>query len=222
MATPYIPTKDADLLTWAQNFSTLITASPTTYGLIAGDATAIAAAVAPYETAYPIAVNPATRTSVTVGAKDTAKFAMLGVLRSYAQIIGANPAVDSADKLALGLNLHGTPPSPVPVPTTMPLLSVVSATPLLHTLRFADELTPDKRSKPDGVSGMELYRTIAVSAASDPDAANYYALVTRQPFTISFDAGDAGKVCTYFARWINRKGERGPWSAASAFGVVGS
>lgn len=221
MATPYIPPKDADLLTWADNFQTLIAASPTTYGLVTGDATAITAAFTPFETAYPIAINPATRTAVTVAAKDTAKFAMLSVLRSYAQIISADPAVDNADKIALGLNLHGTPPSPVPVPTTFPIISVLAATPLLHTMRWADELTPDRRTRPFGAIGMELRRTIAVAATSDPNAALFYALVTRQPNTIEFEASDAGKVATYFGRWLNRKGEAGPWSAASAFGIVG-
>ena len=40
---PYIPARNANLIAWAANFSTLITASPGTYGLLAGDATAIAA-----------------------------------------------------------------------------------------------------------------------------------------------------------------------------------
>jgi hypothetical protein len=221
MATPYIPPKDADLANWADNFRDLIVASPTTYGLVAGDGTAIGNVVTPFLAAYTIAINPTTRTAVTVAAKDTAKFAMLSVLRSYAQIVSANPAVDPSDKIALGLNLHGTPPSPIPPPSTFPLLNVLAATPLLHTVRYADELTPDRRTRPFGAVGMELRRTIAVAPAVDPDAALFYALVTRQPVPVSFDSGDAGKICTYFGRWLNRKGQPGPWSAAAAFGIVG-
>ena len=49
---PYIPVKDADLANWLDNFSALITASPATYGLVAGDAVAIAAQVAAWDAAY--------------------------------------------------------------------------------------------------------------------------------------------------------------------------
>jgi len=36
-----IPSRDADLDTWLLNFKTLIAATPTNYGLVAADATAI-------------------------------------------------------------------------------------------------------------------------------------------------------------------------------------
>ena len=37
----YIPAKDALFATWLENFSTLLTAAPATYGLTAPDATAV-------------------------------------------------------------------------------------------------------------------------------------------------------------------------------------
>ena len=95
----YIPTRDADLVGWADNFSTLITASPTTYGLTAGDATTISGLVTAWDAAYALAVNPSTRTPSTVADKDSAKGAMLPILRLYAQMIKANAGVSNMDKV---------------------------------------------------------------------------------------------------------------------------
>ena len=94
----YIPQRDSLLLPWALNFSTLITASPATYGLLAGDATAIAAVYSAYNTAYGLAINPATRTPVTVANKDTAKITMLATIRPYAQSISLNAGVSPANR----------------------------------------------------------------------------------------------------------------------------
>lgn len=35
---------------------------------------------------------------------------------------------------------------------------------------------------------------------------------TRTPFEVKFEHADSGKYCTYFARWISRRGEVGNWS----------
>lgn len=213
MANPYIPSKDGDLADWANNFNTLITAAPATYGLVAGDATAIDAVVDPFLAAYAIITVPATKTTVTVADKNTTKFAMLSVVRGYAQRIAVNPGVGDSDKIALGLNLHGTPPTPVPPPVTIPLLSLLGATPLNFTLRFADELTPDKRAKPFGAVRLDTFVTVDTTPKTDPTVALYYAGFTVQPANITFNPADAGKVATIWGRWANRRGQPGPWSS---------
>ena len=52
----YLPHNDAELLAWSSNFSSLITAAPVTYGLVAGQATAYAA----LHTAYAAKLETAT------------------------------------------------------------------------------------------------------------------------------------------------------------------
>lgn len=39
---PYMPTKEADFASWLANFSTLISANPSAYGLMTTDAATIA------------------------------------------------------------------------------------------------------------------------------------------------------------------------------------
>src|SRR5438874_13150429 len=77
MGTSYLPAREAELGQWVTNFSTLITASPGSYGLLAGDAASIAAYVNAFNSALAVVANPATKTRATVAAKDGAKAAML-------------------------------------------------------------------------------------------------------------------------------------------------
>ena len=42
---------------------------------------------------------------------------------------------------------------------------------------------------------------------------HYLALDTRTPYTVEFEATDAGKTAYYMLRWISTRAETGPWSA---------
>lgn len=224
MATiPYIPTTDSGLDSWAANFSTLITASPGTYGLVAADALTIAAAQASYNAAYllggsagtpPTPVNPSTFTRVTVAAKNSAKIALQVIVRTYASQIRLNPGVSNANKTALGLNLPNNSPSPIPAPSTFPVLTIVAIAQGLMQIRFADNLTPASRKKPFGALQMELWRGIDPAVIITPDSCTLVAVVTKNPYVSTFaDPADAGKKATFFARWLTRRGLSGPWSA---------
>lgn len=217
MAQPYIPPTDAALRAWAVNYADLITAAPATYGLDAPAALAIQDAVDEFVEALD-AYTKDTRTVVLVAAKNAAKFAMLALVRTYSAQIRLNPGVSNENKLALGLNLPNTSPSPIPAPATSPILAFVGATPGQHTLRFADTLTPDSRRKPFGVVALQLFLGIGVAAIPDPADCAFYATITKQPTPVDFDPADAGKVATYYGRWVTRSGpggvaQSGPWSA---------
>lgn len=209
----YIPTRNADLLAWLANFSTLITATPLAYGLQTSDATTIAAENSAYSTAYTLATDPSTRTRATVAGFSAAKAHALSIVRPYAQQIANNLGVTNEQKASLGLTVRDTSRTPVPPPTTQPVLSIAFAQHLQMTLRFADVTTPTSRAKPAGVTTMVLAKYVGVAVATDPESANLDSLVTVQPVNVAFDSGDQGKICTFFARWANRKGQLGPWSA---------
>jgi len=213
MTTAYIPTRDAELESWLLNFKTLIATTPTNYGLVAADGTAITNSYNAWHTAFLAATNPSTRTGVTVAAKDAQKILTLTLVRTYAKTIRANLAVSDSLKLGLGLHVADTEPSPVPPPVTYPLLSISGAGQGVQTLRAADQETPTRRAKPAGSVGMLLFRTIGTTPTDDPTNSSFLGFVTRAEFVSTFDSGDDGKVATYFGRWTNAKGEMGPWSA---------
>ena len=231
MAGSYIPSTDSGLDAWAANFATLITAAPPTYGLDALAAAAIQAAYDTYHAAYVLGgtapphrtpVTPASRTPVTVAAKDSAKIAGRILWRSYAAQIRVNPGVTDADKLALGLNLPSSGGTPVPIPTSFPLLTFLSGSPLTHLFSYKDSDVPTGKAKAPGAIQMQLAALVAVSAGTDPDTWPVKQYPTKSPFQVAWDSGDAGKVATYAARWATRTGLVGPWSALSHFTIVGS
>ena len=82
---PYIPARQTQFSAWLANFSSLITASPLSYGLVAGDATIIAG----YNSQWVAAVTPVlsgnTRTPAAVSNKNTVLAQILPLIRNYAQ-----------------------------------------------------------------------------------------------------------------------------------------
>lgn len=217
----YIPAPDADFDLWATNFSTLLTASPATYGLVAGDATAVAGVYNTWHTAYLAAINPATRTPVTVQAKDDARVAALAVIRPYAVQISLNAGVNASDKIAIGVNPRTSTPTPIPEPATAPVIAVIMATPLQHTLAYHDETQPETvKAKPNGVQFCEVHCVVSATAVIDQALIPIKKMVTKSPFTIDFDSADVGKSAYYAARWINANGLFGPWSAIANFTVA--
>lgn len=208
----YIPSRDGDLALWAQAFAAGITANPTAYGLDATIAAGIQSAVDQFIAALGIATNPETRTKPTVADKDGEKVAMLELCRYYAQHIKANLGISDELKEAIGVPLTDSLPTPVPAPTTQPLLSIIGATPLQHTLRYADASTPDKRAKPAGATGLLLFVAYGPTVPTDPETAKFVGLFGRQPMLVDHAAENAGKTAYYCARWTNSKGQMGPWS----------
>ena len=219
-APPYIPPKDAAYDAWASNFSSLINAAPATYGLVAGDAAIIVAAFNAWHAAYVLVTAPSTKTKTTVQDKNVQKQSSMATFRGYAITIRDNMAVSDADKVALGLNLQNNARSPILVPQTQPLLSLIGATPLSQTMRYADANTPDKRSKPFGAAALEIWQYTGVSVGTDPGLATKVATITKQPVGIGQVSGNVGKIATYWGRWIGKRGDVGPWSNPVSMTIV--
>jgi hypothetical protein len=214
MASNWLPTKEATLQQFAVNFSSKITAAPTSYGLVVGDATALASLVTSYTSTLATATNPTTRTKTAVTNKNVAKAQLVADIRVLAKRIQANPAVTAGQKTDLGLPLKQTP-TPIPAPTVAPALNLSSIGIRSHSIRVADEATPNKRGKPAGVQGAEVYVYVAASTVNPPSdltAWRFEGLTTDPDFNIGYTDADTGKQATIVARWYNPRGEPGPIS----------
>ena len=223
MSASYLPQTDQELDAWALNFSEKITATPGTYGLMASDAAAIATAVNLYDDALALVLDPGGKTKATVADKNAKKAAMQVTLRQYAQMIKSNRGVSNDAKVALGLHINDDGPTPIPAPTTEPVLAVSGDAPLVQAVAFRDATTPDRKAKPEGVSGMMLAVAVAASTAAPPapEAAPVYGIATRQPYRVQFDTADKGKVAFYYGRWITGAGKVGPWSTVAQLMIAG-
>lgn len=219
MAVNYIPTTDSGLVDWGDNFASLITADPPLYGLDVMAAAAIQSAQDVYAAAFALGgsinrvpVNPTERSPVTVAAKDSAKVAARTLFRTYASQIRLNPGVTNEDKVALGLNLPNNSPSPIPSPTSWPVLSILSGGPLSFTLKYHDSVIGVGKAKAAGVMQMQLVASPSATPIVSPDAQPIRFLVTKVPQLLVFDSGDGGKDCYLWGRWVTRRGLVGPWS----------
>jgi hypothetical protein len=220
---PYVPSRDANLANWADNFATLIAAAPALYGLTAGDSVTISAAQAAFAAAYAVVTSPSTKTAEAVSAKNTAKILMLQTLRPYAQQIGLNAGVASSDKIALGINPRTSTPSPVSAPVTNPVLVFQSAGNLTLILRYRDSAAGvSVKAKPYGVMTCEVYAKVSGTPVVDAADLLHVASATKTPLTVVRGAEDAGKQLYIAARWKTRTGLVSPWSPIVNFTVPAS
>lgn len=212
MAGSWIPQNDDALDPFVNNFQTLIAASPTSYSLVAGDATSITAAYASWHAAFAAATNPTTRTRATVATKNTQKTNVLSVVRRYGTTIRANVGVSDALKIGLGIHVRSAHTTPVPPPTTRPELAITRTDTGFQDVSARDEGSGAPRARPAGAVGMILFRAVGVAPATLPAEATFLTFVGRPDVQSAFTSADRGKIATYFARWTNARGETGPWS----------
>lgn len=214
---PYIPTQDAALIQWGRNYSTLLTANPATYGLEAADALIVQTQFDIFDAAYNLAIDPVTRTRVTVADKDGEKLTFLQLARQYAAMIRANAGVSDEDKTALGLNIPDPTPTPVPPPTTYPLVQILLAGLGEMQLFIADQLTPDVKAKPTGVVGCLLFRVTKATRPTDMTGAELHKVVTRADQVIDTSDVPSGNFVGFAGQWFNRKGQIGPIGPMTTF-----
>jgi hypothetical protein len=109
--------KDGVFAAGSNVFSTKISATPTAYGLTAGQASNYASLNGTFQTAYQAVLDPATKTKATVSTKNTAREPLRQSASSLAKIINGTPTVTDSQKIDLGLAV-GAQPSPRPAPGT--------------------------------------------------------------------------------------------------------
>jgi hypothetical protein len=164
-----------------------------------------------WNTAYPKAANPQNRTPADVLERQECQAIYTKVIRTFAnQQLMNNPLVSDPDKERLGLHVHSGSRHPAPPPTTAPVvIRIDTSESQRHTIHFADE--GGGLAKPDGVHGCEVYAKKGAPPASDAELA-FAGTDTRSPFVVNFDIADLGQTVYYKLRWVNTRGQYGPWS----------
>jgi hypothetical protein len=217
MAAPdFIPPKDADLDTWAQNFATLITSTPTAYGLVAGQATTFTGLKGTFSTALAAASDPLTRTKPSVATKDTARAALVSNARQLAAIVQGFPSITPTQLAGLGLTVRQTVPTPIPAPITRPVIGVISNGGQVIALQYHDETTPLARAKPYGVIGVQVQYKLGPTPPTGWGDGVQAGTFGRFPYRITMPPTSVGQVVHFVARYITRRGLTGPISATTS------
>lgn len=211
MATRFPPSREADLITSSANFDVKITATPTTFGLTAPQATAFHTTQQAFATAYTVAHDPLTRSPANIIAKDAAKAALLASYRQLAGIVQRFPGTTNFIRSELGLPLRHPEPTPIPVPSSAPLVAIKSVSGRTARCRLIDAANPTRRGKPAGTSGAAVFSFVGATAPANLADWTFEGNTGRTTIDIVFPTTVlAGATIWIIAYWFNPRKQAGP------------
>lgn len=212
-----VPESDAEFNLWQASLITLAQANVTTWGILAADVTSLVALQLIWTNSFAKTSNPNNCTSADVKAKNDARRNYEKALRNFiAQWLAHNTKVTDSDRIRMGITVKSTTRTSIGVPTGIPVATIDFSVRNQHSISFVDQATPNSKAKPSGVHGCEIWCKLGDAATF-----GYLATDTASPYVATFDEADAGKTAQYHLRWVNTKGEQGPWSAVVSAMVVG-
>ena len=218
----YIPANDAEFNIFQQTYLAIVLANLAPWGITQNDATALQAKQTVWTAAFAKASNKQNRTSADVQAKNDARSDYESSLRKFtAQWISNNAKVPDSERQRMGVTVRSESRSASPVPSTRPVGTVDFGKRLLHSIRFVDEQSPTSKAKPDGVHGCEIWMKLGGEAPKSAKELQFKGVCTRSPFEVEFEGTDSGLIAYYWLRWVNTRGEQGPWSSTASAMVVG-
>lgn len=221
----YLPTREADLVTWAAGFSSKIEADPPGYGLDAAQATELAARNGAFASAYATANHPDTNSTQNVVAKDAAKASLIELIRTLAAIIQADPNVTDTQKSGLGLTVHDDEPTPAPIPKFAPRIKVIRTYERRVTLQLEDVENPDSRGKPPFVDGAAVFSYVGPTPPAPADSGEwkFEGNTGRTTTEVVFPPEvKSGSTAWFTAFWFNTRKQSGPPALPESIQIPGS
>jgi hypothetical protein len=221
MAGPgFLPDRDADLLSWANNANALIAPDPAAFGLSPAIAASFASALAANRAAM-IGVEPGVRCQMNVSAKNAAKAALQANIRAWAKIVDGTAGITDAQRMQLGLNVRRAP-SPIPAPSAAPIVNVQSMLGRTVRLRLRDGV---RRGKPATARGAMVF---SYSGDAPPPSSiggwKFETLTARDVIDVVFPSDlPPGATVWLAALWIGSRLECGPacQPVSVTFGAAG-
>jgi len=221
-STDFIPRSDADFNLWQGTLVEYVALNLVSWGISEPDFAVIKSKQTEWVAAYAKASNKQNRTSADVQSKDDAHSGYEAAVRPFiAQWLANNSKVTDSDRTLMGLTVKSGTRTPVAKPTTSPLADIDFSVRKQHTINYYDQTAVRSKAKPAGVHGCEIYMKVDGEPPKDISELTYVGTCTATPYTINFDGAKAGKMVYYWLRWVNTRGECGPWSTTVSALVVG-
>jgi hypothetical protein len=211
----YMPRPDGNFAAWANHYYDAVEKWYSVQGFDKELLAALKKALDTWNAQYPAHVAAQQRAEGARQAKDAARAALEKEVRPVTNFVQGYPKTTNADRAEMGITVRDTSPTPAPAPSSRPLAIVDVGGRLTHQLRLVDESTPTRRARPAGVLGAEVWVKLVDAdqpAPTDPAALTFLTMTTKPSFRAEFKAGEGGKTAVYMARWVNTRGEKGPWS----------
>jgi len=216
---PYIPRADGHLRDWLCNYAQILHESAETLH-VSQEAAAEAMLIAQrFADAYAAARSPATQSPGNVKIKNSVRREAWSFFRPMSMRIKRDRSIPDGAKVAIGVIPDHREQSPIPKPTTRPILMLQETNGLSHRLRRFDPERPTSRAMPYGVTMLLVaiaYTRPLVTLPDDPAEWDSHRMMTRHVFTIAHPPQRRGMRVHYAARWETQRGLAGPWSGVVA------
>lgn len=137
---------------------------------------------------------------------------LLKKIRAQRLKLYADTNISDSELAGFGLPKRDRTRTPSPNPETAPLVMRIDYTRLRHTIHFCDKETPNRRAKPFGMEGCEIWHYIGDAMPNSEKDFRYVETARKTPLRIDYKMEDAGKKVFYLLRWKSKNGERGGWS----------
>ncbi|HEY5043936.1 MAG TPA: hypothetical protein VIK53_18340 [Verrucomicrobiae bacterium] len=217
----YIPNSDADFDNWLALFLAYLTANTAALGLTPNDLAPLTAAAAGWAAAFPASETAQAAASAAAVSKDHARATAEAVARPLVQQLQASPLVTDAQRQLMKITVRATTRTRASVPATAPMAIVDTSQRLQHIIDFRDSSSPKSKAKPAGVAGCEIWNKVGSPAPTDISQMAYVATDTATPYLAAYTGAQAGQTACYWLRWVNTRGEKGPWSEPVSATIAG-
>jgi hypothetical protein len=188
-----VPKSEDGLSDYAQNFTTLISAAPSDYGLTAAQSASAVAAYNLFVAKLAVCKSPTTKTAVAVVEKTEAADALRKVLSSLGGMVSANSDVSNALKTGLRIGIRGSHGSPIPAPN---FYGTIVPKRIQGNSVAIQIIGPDKRaSRPAGVACATILAYVGETPSPNPADWKTIAVTGKMRLELTFaDAPPGAKV----------------------------
>ncbi|MDR1280747.1 MAG: hypothetical protein LBK99_07985 [Opitutaceae bacterium] len=212
--TNYIPRPDDKFDIWQKKLVSDFTENFARYGISQAALTALETIQTRWGAAWNVAQHPETRSQVDVEAKNRNRKEYEKALREMISehITYNRTGVTDDDRVRMGLPVHKTTHTPVPVPTAPP---ATTWTPTSSANSPSGSLSLAANAAVPNPSAYTESRYSGPSSTPPPGKLSdltHSSFDTNSPLTLLFDEDQRGKTLYYCLRWENTRGEKGPAS----------
>lgn len=212
----YIPRSDAKFHNWQTNLINIVGPQKANWGIGDEDFNRLQSLQNEWNEKYAVASNKHNRTEADVTAKKVARAAFEKELRTFVKrYLAFNAGITDTDRDRMGLTVSSGTRKSAQAPVTAPVASVDFSTRLRHSIHFRDSAAPGK-GKPEKVYGCEIWSKVGGEAPVNESELTYLGVDTHTPYTVIYQGDQQGKTAYYWVRWVNTRGECGPWSAPAS------
>jgi hypothetical protein len=214
----WVKTREAELLSQASQNEMYYITIPEIIPM--ADRLRYSNAIIAFTQKYAVTTSKTTRTQADVVAKNTAKKALIAIMREfYKRYIVGNTTITDEQRNQYNFPIYDKIPTPVPVPNTPPDFVIDFALSGLHCLHFGKFNTENKmtRGLPKGAHGVEIRRLVIRGESPlldpEPEEMELVSLASKSPKDIRYNKNSKGSKVYYALRYFNDRGEYSLWSA---------